>query len=106
MSLVVILSMLFVGFNYILGVCGLGLYLAFIMWTMLNKSTPHHGHTISSLEAGETASAHAGEKHHADDLDEDDGEEQPTWKGVAYLAVGGILIYSFSEPFISTVCTI
>ena len=38
--------------------------------------------------------------------EEEEGEaDEPTWKGIAYLVVGGVLIATFSKPFIDFVRT-
>ncbi len=100
-----------------IGVFGILYYVGFICWTIfhkaaynaitsggLNKSplTPTADNTDLEVAQSETM------PHHHDDHDPEaeDEEEQPTWKGIAYLVAGGVLIYLCSEPFIQAVVRI
>lgn len=94
-SLVQIFAMVLFGFNYLLGLTGVLLYMGFIAQTLLSKepSSPHIEDNNRDVEQGAVSP-------------EVEEEEEPTWKGFAFLAAGGVLIYFFSEPFINSVVAI
>jgi len=78
------------GFNYYLTFIGCGSYLGFLLFELM-KTKETHEHSKVDVETGEDSSS---------------GAEQPLWKGIAYLVVGGGLILIFSEPFIEAVVDI
>jgi len=86
-SCIVPAMVLVFGFQYWLGLLGIGGYLCFMLYTIFNRNSDT-----------------SDEEHEAED--DDDEEEQPTWKGVAYLVAGGVIIYLFSLPFIDCVVNI
>jgi Ca2+/Na+ antiporter len=102
-SLLVLVCVLLFGFKKWIGYFGLGFYSLFILWTLFHKSS------VSSAAPSDLAHDHAHmtsiplEKH--DESDEEE-ENQSTWKGVAYLIAGGLIIYICSEPFINCVVAI
>ncbi|KAL0489647.1 antiporter CaxA [Acrasis kona] len=106
-SLIVITSALIFGFQYWIGILGVTYYVGFLCWTIFHRtaSTPSTAivHKSPSVESQTSIVIEDVAKEHESD---DDEEEQPTWKGVAYLLAGAILIYSCSEPFISSVVNI
>jgi Ca2+/Na+ antiporter len=108
-SIIPLLTVLF-GFTYSLSFLGVTVYLAFLVHTLLQSRKTQHPHTPHDLEQ---ASGHVEGKIKESSLDSDeDGEDSdeeedddntPTWKGFGYLALGGSLIFIFSEPFINAV---
>lgn len=128
-SLLVLMCNLLFGFQAWIGYFGVFLYCAFILWTLLHKtssgaaassstsvatklatvlpSSIHHHDEGISVTVGSAHHHHHHSGHDSDDdSDSDDEEEQPIWKGVGYLLAGGALIYICSEPFIGTVVKI
>jgi len=85
MTCIIPILVLIFGFNYYIGILGISAYGLFILYTLLGKSG-------------------SGKDEHEEEGEEE--EEQPTWKGVAYLILGGSVIYIFSEPFITLVVKI
>eukprot|EP01080_Neovahlkampfia_damariscottae_P000368 gene368-6782_t len=86
-SLIVPILVLIGGFQKITGYIGIGLYLMFVVYTLLKKTNNESKEEDENVNQEES----------------DDEEEQPTWKGFLHLAIGGFVIYLFSEPFINTV---
>jgi len=77
------------GFNIILTIIGCGAYMAFLLFEIFTtKETQDHSKDVETAE------------------DSSSGVEQPLWKGIAYLVLGGGLIIIFSEPFIEAVVDI
>jgi len=87
-SLVVPLLVLFTGFKYISGLCGIGGYMLFILYTLLNRNSSKNDQKINIEEGIEEMIT------------------EPVWKGILYLTIGGAIIYIFSEPFINSVVKI
>lgn len=83
LTLVVPVLVIIFGFQFFIGIIGIAAYGAFILYTLLYRSSKDENHE-----------------------EEEEEEEQSTWKGVAYLIAGGMIIYLFSEPFITTVVRI
>lgn len=93
------------GYTHVVSVGGILAYIAFLFYTLYqskkSSSAPSHADAekgLSRLPGGD----------HSDDEDESDDEEEdrPVWKGISFLAVGGILIFVFSEPFINAVSSL
>jgi len=96
------------GYNWFTAVTAILAYCAFLVHTLLpsKKATPTPHHLQSDLEVGvtdEKSHRHRDDDDSDDDSDDESEDEQPLWKGIGYLAVGGILIFSFSEPFINAI---
>jgi len=90
MSLGVTTCIAIFGFNFLLGVVGVLFYLFFIAYSLTNKLPELSDKEKEDLEAGNVEEEH--EEH-----------EASLYKGIGFLIVGGILIFSFSKPFISSV---
>jgi len=88
-SLCITIALTVVGFNVIIGVIGVLYYIGFIIYSLGNK-LPDVDIKEHDLEAGIE--------------EEEEEEEVPVFKGIAYLVVGGFLIFGFSKPFI--VCVV
>ena len=98
------------GYTWFGAISGILAYCVFLIHTLFKSRkavTPAH-HLSSDLERGEEVLV--AKEHHHDDSDEEDSDEeeedQPVWKGIGYLAVGGTLIFSFSEPFINAISSL
>jgi cation:H+ antiporter len=85
-SLVVTISLVVIGFNFLVGVAGVVYYIAFIIYSLGNKLPDIENK--DDIESGEH---------------EEEEEDVPVSKGILYLIVGGFLIFGFSKPFISCV---
>lgn len=114
------------GFSIVIAVLGVVEYVLFIIYTMQGQNTgtvdaggsataafAGNGAVLSPSKSFESATDNSGGRsthhiHHEGDDDEDEQEEheQPLTKGILFLLVGGILIWLFSEPFISVVSQI
>jgi len=127
-SIVPLLLCIF-GCNAMLGTLGVGSYVAFLLFQITKpKEVHHHGHghdiadpsiTKKDLETGEKKVESATDTTHTstttttttvdhptitkEESSSDSEHEQPLYKGVGYLVVGGALILIFSEPFITAV---
>eukprot|EP01027_Heterolobosea_sp_BB2_P006642 GEZU01010013.1.p1 GENE.GEZU01010013.1~~GEZU01010013.1.p1 ORF type:complete len:345 (-),score=57.92 GEZU01010013.1:17-1051(-) len=103
-SLAVIALVLMFGFVAEIGFLGIMAYLGFIAYTLLPKFGG--GGPMPDFEGAKGSNwdieAAEGGAHHHEEAEED----HPAWKGFAYLAAGGLLIYMFSEPFINSVVEI
>jgi cation:H+ antiporter len=77
----------FTGFNLMLGVVGVLYYLFFITFSLTNKLPDVPDKDDEDLEVQE----------------EEEEHDVPVYKGILYLIVGGILIFTFSRPFILSV---
>jgi cation:H+ antiporter len=87
LSLCVTTSVAVMGFSVMIGVVGVLYYIAFIIYSLGNK-LPEVDTKEHDLEAG---------------IEEEEEEDVPIYKGILYLAIGGILIFGFSRPFIMCV---
>jgi len=76
------------GFSTVLGVIGVLYYLLFIAYSLTNK-LPEVGDKEHEIEEGNP--------------EEEEEHDTPIYKGVLYLVAGGVLIFTFSRPFIFTV---
>jgi Ca2+/Na+ antiporter len=83
------------GFSSFLAIVGVASYLAFIIYSFACKKAEAgtEKHDIESTKG-------LGEASDSESDDEEDHANTPLWKGVAFLLVGGGLIFAFSEPFI------
>eukprot|EP01129_Flabellula_baltica_P014156 TRINITY_DN671_c0_g2_i1.p1 TRINITY_DN671_c0_g2~~TRINITY_DN671_c0_g2_i1.p1 ORF type:complete len:342 (+),score=76.06 TRINITY_DN671_c0_g2_i1:68-1093(+) len=82
------LSMTITGYNYVTFGLGVLSYLGFIVYELTKKTDNEE---VEDEEGGHVKS------------DSSSGEEQPLWKGVGYLILGGGLILAFSDNFIDSV---
>lgn len=124
-SLVLMAMILLFGFHSYFGFAGIAMYCAFVLWTLLRKgrdtadtafgheedsntdlpgnssgdNTMSGGNILYSVTSGKNGGSSGGN-------DDDDDDEQPLWKGIAYLIAGGVIIYAFSDPFITSVVKI
>lgn len=89
------------GFNALLSIVGIGSYLAFIIYSFICKPKSESEQKKVDLEA---PNGPAGDEE--SDSEEEGHGEAPLSKGIAFLVVGGLLIFLFSEPFISAVVAI
>lgn len=100
----------FLGFSHFLSILGVGSYLVFLVHTLLQSRKTSSTERLEDVEnavgfkdgKANSASMDLDDEAGAEDEDEDD-EDAPTWKGFGYLALGGSLIFIFSEPFIDAV---
>jgi len=102
------------GYSMMIAVLGILAYVAFLIWTIVQSKKPsqnaaHAGASSSEKDVEKGSGTISG--HHPGDSDdeadnEDDEEEQPLWKGIGYLCVGGTFIFLFSEPFINAVSSL
>jgi len=76
------------GFNTTLGVIGVLYYLCFIAYSLTNKLPDMADKENEDLEGG----AEVEEEH-----------DTPIFKGILFLILGGLLIFTFSRPFIFSV---
>lgn len=90
MSLGVTAAIAAFGFNFLLGVVGVLFYIFFIAYSLTNKIPELSDKEKEDLEAGNS------EEH-------EEEHEAPLSKGIGFLILGGILIFTFSKPFISAV---
>jgi len=89
-SLVVTMSIAITGFTLTCGIGGVGFYLWFILSSLKNQHNDEQkGH----------------DEEQAEDIEEIEAEA-PTYKGIIFLIVGGLLIVIFSSPFIYAVVDI
>lgn len=79
------------GFNFLLGVVGVLYYLFFIAYSLTNKIPELSDKEKEDLEGGLA--------------EEEEEHDAPLYKGIGFLIVGGLLIFTFSKPFISSVVT-
>lgn len=87
------------------GVVGVGLYLAFLVYSFQGSKAVEHHHTVADEDETKQNDDHA--DNHSDGDNSDDEEEQPpVAKGVLYLVVGGTLIFLFADNFIDSVVVI
>lgn len=90
------------GYSRMIAVLGILAYVAFLIYTLIQSKKPVHPISNDVEKAGGHLPG--------DSDDEEDGEdeeaEQPLWKGIAYLTVGGSFIFLFSEPFITAVSSL
>uniref|UniRef100_A0A6B2L8P2 Sodium/calcium exchanger membrane region domain-containing protein n=1 Tax=Arcella intermedia TaxID=1963864 RepID=A0A6B2L8P2_9EUKA len=84
------ITMSIFGWSYVFSLIGVGSYLIFLI-TEFTKTKELHPHQHKDVETVEESSS---------------GVEEPLWKGIVYLLVGGGLILLFSEPFIEAVVDI
>ncbi len=117
------------GFNLVSAVFGVLYYLGFLGYSLQRTEPKVEDDKSEDLEeAGKTnecIATHRSEhrEQRADDIlfyctksiffsyfflyelsaEEEEEEEQPTIKGIAYLIVGGLLIFIFSNPFIHSI---
>jgi len=94
-SVIITLAIACVGFNYYIGVTGILYYTAFIIYSLTNKDE----HIINTEEKRE-------EDVELGDIEEEGQGEVPVWKGVLFLTIGGVLIFTFSGIFIDSVVTV
>eukprot|EP01112_Ceratiomyxa_fruticulosa_P011669 TRINITY_DN318_c0_g1_i1.p1 TRINITY_DN318_c0_g1~~TRINITY_DN318_c0_g1_i1.p1 ORF type:complete len:347 (-),score=52.66 TRINITY_DN318_c0_g1_i1:143-1183(-) len=87
-SLIITSCIAFFGFNTLCGVAGVIFYLGFIAHSLQSQ--------VPDVEKEDDLEV--GEKH-----EEEDEHEEPTYKGVGYLIVGGVTIFLCSKPFINSV---
>jgi len=78
-----------IGFNVALGIVGVSYYLLFIAYSLTNKLPELTDK--DDLEAGMV------------DGEDDEHADTPVYKGILYLTAGGLLIFTFSRPFIFSV---
>jgi len=94
-SVVIPILMAWIGFHYLLTILGCGTYIAFLIFEITKTKEVHHvaehDHVKVDVETAEDSSS---------------GIEQPLWKGIGYLLLGGSMILLFSEPFIEAVVDI
>ncbi len=95
-SLVVTTAMSLFGFQMITGIAGILFYFGFLYVSLTSKEpepvkTNEDSQDIES--GGKELPVEEEEEHH----------NAPTWKGIAFLCAGGVLIFSFSGPFINRV---
>lgn len=101
----------FFGYTKFIAVTGVLSYFVFLAYTLYQSKKPApHVHHLHDVEGG-MEPVLLQHKHHPgedsdDDSEEEDEAEQPVWKGVGYLCVGGSLIFLFSEPFINAVSSL
>jgi len=87
-SVIVPVLLSIIGFNIYLTILGCGSYMAFLLFEIF---TTKEIQDQKDVETAEESSS---------------GAEQPLWKGISYLVLGGALIIIFSEPFIEAVVEI
>jgi cation:H+ antiporter len=85
-SLLNTIAIALTGFNFLLGVVGVVYYFFFIVYSLSNKLPDLADKENEDLEGAQ-------EEEH----------DTPMYKGVIYLVVGGVLIFTFSRPFIFAV---
>jgi len=88
LSLMITSGTALLGFNTLCGVVGVIYYLGFIAHSLQSQ--------LPDVEKEDDLEA--GEKH-----TEEEEHEEPTYKGVCYLLVGGMVIFLCSKPFINSV---
>jgi len=82
-------------FSVVMSLIGILLYFVFLAWELLkSRWLPEEPLKDHDIEEG------------IHDEESSSGEEQSTYKGVAYLLSGGVLIGYFSQPFISAIVEI
>jgi len=85
-----------IGYNIVVAVLGSMSYLMFVIYELVkNRSSTDDKEPIVDVETGGI-----------DVEEEESGDEQPTWKGVLYLVIGGGLILLFSDKFITSIVSI
>eukprot|EP01113_Clastostelium_recurvatum_P020464 TRINITY_DN2423_c0_g1_i3.p1 TRINITY_DN2423_c0_g1~~TRINITY_DN2423_c0_g1_i3.p1 ORF type:complete len:352 (+),score=93.62 TRINITY_DN2423_c0_g1_i3:30-1085(+) len=89
MSLSVTLATAIFGFQMLCGVAGVLFYIGFIINSLQTRIPDGEKEDDVELGMGEEEDEHE--------------EDVPTYKGVLYLVAGGLLIFGFSKPFISSV---
>mmetsp|Transcript_10449 Transcript_10449/g.15270 ORF Transcript_10449/g.15270 Transcript_10449/m.15270 type:complete len:350 (+) Transcript_10449:21-1070(+) len=97
-SCVIVLLTIMFGFNLFVGILGCIFYVAFMGYTLYADHSEKKSETLDLMDDKELIDV----RHESED-ESDDEEEQPTWKGMAFLIAGGLIIYLFSLPFIDAV---
>ncbi|KAN0006500.1 hypothetical protein ACTFIU_003212 [Dictyostelium citrinum] len=114
LSLLIPLFLSLVGYNVFFGIFGIIYYLVFIGYSLFHKLPEDEKKEDRDIEMGggvverkngannEIANSESDDE----DTDEDEEHDEPLYKGVFYLFLGGILICYFSKPFIDSIVSL
>ncbi|KAK5580184.1 hypothetical protein RB653_000197 [Dictyostelium firmibasis] len=109
LSLLIPLFLSLVGYNVFFGIFGIVYYLIFIGYSLFHKLPEDEKKEDRDIEMGGGVDiTKNGATTDSDDEkdDEDDEHDEPLYKGVFYLFLGGLLICYFSKPFIDSIVSL
>ncbi|KAM9993268.1 hypothetical protein ACTFIZ_011234 [Dictyostelium cf. discoideum] len=116
LSLLIPLFLSLVGYNVFFGIFGIIYYLIFIGYSLFHKLPEDEKKEDRDIEMGErknganelttTTTTSTNSESDDEDIDEEDEHDEPLYKGVFYLFLGGLLICYFSKPFIDSIVSL